>query len=911
MPIPPGTKIGPYTVEAEIGRGGMGVVYRASDERLDRNVALKALPAELAGNPDRLARFEREARLLAQLNHPNLAGLFGLEEQDGATYLVLELVEGETLAERLDRGPLPVVEALELAIEIARGVEAAHEAGVVHRDLKPGNVKITPDGKAKVLDFGLARADDLQSSDSGDLTQTPTQTTPLQHSPTIPGAILGTAPYMSPEQARGRAVDKRSDVWSFAVVLYEMLVGSGPFAGDSAADCIGAILHKKVDLSRLPPDTPPLVLHVMRRCLERDKAKRYRDIGDVRIELAAALEDPSAGVLPTDQEVAPVRGGLPRWTALVGVPLLIAAGVGLAWMFRPQAPEVPTTHLGLLLPDDVRTIVGADLTPDGRHFAFVGLQRPEEGGESRRGTTAIYIRDLGAAEARKLPGTEQSSPVRFSPSGERIFFTRRDSLRPTGTVESMPAEGGPTLTVFEYNTQRSQLDGFVWAPVAEDELLVMGRGQRELYRITTSGAAPELVSKLQPAGSDGDPHPDSDTFRSIRLPRPDGRFAVLTGYPAGGSTASLWRVDLETGETSLVLENARSASFTDDGRIWFIRNEALFVAPFDLDRAEVTGAAEWRMSGFRGWRIDRSGDRFVYVVASSLRDQESIVLIDPAGEIETLVEGADFEDPRISPDGRRLVYEVEGDVASRIWIRDFDSGLARAITPEEENCWAPRWTHDGRLAYNRGPGNNHELLVRDPTPVATPEPLIPQTGPGLGIDEPSFTPDGRYIIVDSVPRGGQEGGLYLYDADDADSARPFFATEGLEGSGVIRPDGQWVAYQANASGRVEVYLRRLVPEDPESAPIHPVTTTGGMSPRWSADGKILYYEALADRSIFAVSVTTEPRFELSEPRLLVEEGARDESDAWDVTPDGRLVAIRESDALDGAQIKIRVISNWD
>ncbi|MHC4976330.1 MAG: serine/threonine-protein kinase, partial [Planctomycetota bacterium] len=281
--LDPGSSIGPYTIDREIGRGGMGVVYLARDTRLDRDVAIKSLPEHLASDPERLARFEREAKVLATLNHPNVAGIYGVEEVDGARYLILEYVEGETLAVRLDRGDIPPDEAVEIALEIAAGVEAAHEAGVIHRDLKPANIKFDAEGRIKVLDFGLARAEESSSTGSS-MSQLPTITSPA-HSPTMAGVILGTAAYMSPEQARGRKVDKRSDIWSFGVVLYEMLTGAGPFRGETVTDSIGAILHKDIDFNSLPPATPSSVRHVIARCLERDKANRYRDIGDAAYDL--------------------------------------------------------------------------------------------------------------------------------------------------------------------------------------------------------------------------------------------------------------------------------------------------------------------------------------------------------------------------------------------------------------------------------------------------------------------------------------------------------------------------------------------------------------------------------------------------------------------------------------------------
>jgi serine/threonine protein kinase len=358
--------IGPCTITREIGRGGMGVVYLARDTKLDRDVAIKALPPDMAEDPERLERFEREAKTLAQLNHPNVAGIYGVEDQEGQKYLILEYVEGETLADRLDRGPLPVDEALEICVEIAAGVEAAHDAGIIHRDLKPDNIKIAPDGKVKVLDFGLARTEDVIGSGSS-ISDAQTLTTP--HTPTEPGQVLGTAPYMSPEQARGRRLDKRSDIWSFGVLLYECLTGRSPFVGETVSDSIGAILHKDVDLDRLPAGTPPVVRRVLSRCLTRDKTLRYRDIGDVRLDLTLPADGRGG-----DAEAAGSRHLTGPGLALALI-LAVAAGA-FAWTLKPRpAPEPrPVVNAEIALPEGERLAhlfrPGLALSPDGRALAY-------------------------------------------------------------------------------------------------------------------------------------------------------------------------------------------------------------------------------------------------------------------------------------------------------------------------------------------------------------------------------------------------------------------------------------------------------------------------------------------------------------------------------------------------------------
>ncbi|MHC5005024.1 MAG: protein kinase domain-containing protein, partial [Planctomycetota bacterium] len=421
---PAPAQLGPYTIDRELGRGGMGVVYLGHDTRLDRRVAVKVLPEHLAQDPDRLARFEREARTLAQLNHPNVAGIHGVEEHEGARYLILEYVEGETLADRLDRGPLPMDEAVQIATRIAAGVEAAHEAGVIHRDLKPGNVIVTPEGQAKVLDFGLARCEDPSSSSSASAeSEQPTLTSPAaQRSPTMPGVLLGTAAYMSPEQARGRRVDKRTDIWSFGVILYEMLTGHGPFFGETVSDSIGAVLHKDVDLERLPKATPPRVRRVLRRCLERDPAKRLRDIGDAALELADARafgEEADAA--------APRMPLVALGTLLAG----LVIGAGAILLLRPASPVVETSaplleprHFSIELPESAPLAppsafpFGAgrrvfDISPDGRTLLYTALVG---------GRTHLYTRDMATGEVQPVPGGGDGFDAVFSPDGRDIAF---------------------------------------------------------------------------------------------------------------------------------------------------------------------------------------------------------------------------------------------------------------------------------------------------------------------------------------------------------------------------------------------------------------------------------------------------------------------------------------------------------
>ena len=847
-------QIGPYRIIREIGRGGMGVVHLARDTRLDRDVAIKELPELFAQDPARLERFEREAKALAALSHVNLAGIYGVEEQDGARYLVLEYVEGETLADRLDRGPLPLDEALELAVQIAAGVEAAHEAGIIHRDLKPANIKLTPEGKAKVLDFGLARADEPGSSSSAVGLDNATMTAP-RRTPTIEGTILGTAAYMSPEQARGRRVDKRTDIWSYGVVLYEMLVGAGPFHGETASDSIGAVLHKEVDLDLLPPGTPPLVRHVLVRCLERNRDSRYRDIGDVRIELERARTEP----LPRA-----ASGGrrLPLAVIAAVAVAMAVLGAGAGWLLRPQPTPTPM-HVAVPLADRFASVEGFDLSPDGQTVAIVARERD---GDNVSAENAIYVRNWSEPTFRKLPETERADRrIMFSPSGERILFEARDEVRLASEVRTVPVAGGPSTRLYtiEQNGLLSRRMGFL----AEGELVVGSADGKELYRIRAGGGAPELITAVTGQG-------DRLMF-GYDLPRAGGRYLMASTWSPSTKSLECFRIDLECGEASLVLDDARDLHLLPNGHLAFVRDQALWVVPFDPVTVQVTGPAKGYLSGVQNLHLDQGGERAVFVTRDKTRERAEIVVVDEAGRVvETLLTvPGEFQDTAtLSPDGRRLAYSYNRDAGRGLWVLDIASGLTRQVSPKGDFPYGPAWLPDGRLAYFvvKG-GGASEPMVIEAVPGMTPAPMLPRAG-----DEPfrgnqiEISPDGRHVLVSFSPPDGREPGVYLFDMGDGDSWRVFYASDRAEGSVKFRPDGRWVSYTTNGTGRSEVYLRPFIADNPESAPIHPVTRDGGDSPFWSPDGRTLYYLGVGadEKRVFAVTVETEPELRISERRTV-------------------------------------------
>ncbi len=875
--------LGPYKIEREIGRGGMGVVYMARDTQLNRVVAIKTLPEHLQGDPTRMERFEREARALAQLNHPNVAGIYGVEEHEGNRHLVLEYVEGDTLAERLDRGAIPLDEALEFAIGIAAGVEAAHDAGVIHRDLKPANIKITPDGQPKVLDFGLARADESSSLTSS---ESATKTTPIGHSPTIPGAILGTAAYMSPEQARGRPVDRRTDIWSFAVVLYEMLTGIGPFHGESVSDSIGALLHKDVDFDLLPRGTPTAVRNLLSRCLVRDKNSRYRDIGDVRIELERARTEP-------EPEAARTARGLPAglWVALAVVAAL--AGAAAMWWLKPEAKQ-ETLHVAIPIPEHLQ-IADFRLSPDGRRIFFHAWEK----GAEEDSVQAIHMRDLSSPEFTKLPGTETPFLIGVASAGDRLFLVAPEEVQAHFQVKSVAVAGGPVSTLYEV-TQSGPLTPVIVS--VGEEVLVLGKDQRTIYRARVGGGTPELVVEFD--------LPEGDALIRAAAPTRGGRFIVGDVW-SGTTTLSLHRFDLKTGEVRPLVSDASSPRLFDTGHLAFQRDGTLWVAPFDLERGKLTGEPQPRLSGFVQVDFDRAGRNLVYLPTAPDETRRSLRLLDSSGEtVKTLVDMVDVYliDASVSPDGRRLAYRVvsgEDEASSRVWVLDILSGLSRPITPEQDYIEGPIWTPDGRIAYSRAIGSGVIIfLAMDPIPGAQPDVLLSRAPEGVSIE--SFSPDGRHMLVGHTPTDGGESGIYVADVGDDESRRPFFATSAVEGGATFRPDGEWVAYYTNPKGRDEIYLRPFVPDDPESAPIYPVTTNGGYNPQWSSDGRTLYYAALGN--VYAVTVVAEPELSISEPRLVLTGvgGA-----GYSVTPDGQFVVMIEPEGAFETAREIRLILNWN
>ena len=802
MALSPGTRLGHYDVTTLLGEGGMGQVWQATDTQLNRQVALKILPDAFAADPDRLARFTREAQILASLNHPNIAAIYGIEEADGTRALVLELVEGPTLADRISKGPIPLDEALPIAKQIAEALEAAHERGVIHRDLKPANVKVKADGMVKVLDFGLAKA--LDPVPDVDPSQSPT----LTAAATQMGVIMGTAAYMSPEQARGKPVDKRTDIWAFGVVLYEMLSGARPFQGEDVSLTLASVMKSDVDVKTLPREVPPIVRTVLDRCLEKDPNRRIRDIGDVSLAMEGAFE---TGVSSTEESLAAPQ---PLWRR--ALPPALAAMLGalvvgfVAWNLVPQDVRSVTrfTHD---LPDGTGfRIAGRAImafSPDGRHFVYY----------TNRG---LYLRSMGALEARLIPGaTGTLANPFFSPDGESVGYVQG------GELKRIAISGGAPFVICAATNPY----GISWAP--DDTILF--RQSDGILRVSADGGTPELVIRAT----------EGEQMDGAQL-LPDGESVLFSVTTATGTTrwdqAQIVVQSLATGERTVVLSGGSDARYVPTGHLVYALEDELFAVPFDGDRLEVQGTP---VSVVEGVSRSSSGNTatanygvsdqgtLVYATGGLIRTSlRTLVWVDRQGQEEPIPAPArPYVYPRLSPDGTKIAVDIR-DQENDIWVWDVARTLLTRLTLGAGLDRRPVWTPNGqRIVFSsQQEGGTH---------------LFWQAADGTGVVEllaesansqfpTSFSPDGaRLVFADSA------SDIAVLTLADERQMAPLIQTTFIERNGEISPDGRWLAYQSNESGQEEIYVRPFPDVD---AGRWPVSTGGGSRPLWARSGEELF-----------------------------------------------------------------------
>ncbi len=882
----------------------MGEVYRATDRKLEREVAIKVLPAAFIEDEARLARFEREARLLAQLHHPHIASVFGLEESGGVRALVLELVEGPTLADRLARGPLPLEEALLVARQIAEALEAAHEKGIVHRDLKPHNVKAPVDGPVKVLDFGLAKALDPVGASSGSQSASQLAASPtLTLGATVQGVLLGTAAYMAPEQAKGAAVDKRADIWAFGVVLWEMLTGRRLFEGDSAADTLAGVLRAEIDLSELPEETPPAIRRLLRRCLERQPRNRLHDIADARIVLEEVIaeEDKPSERAPS---AAPAGGASSRWRWLAGCAAAgLLVGAALAWVWGARStderPAPRVRRFEIAAPEGRGFVRGLAFSPDGRKVAFVA--------RGQDGEASLWVRELGALEPRELPGTAGARYPFWAPDSRRIGFFARQSL------QWIDSSGGTPLAVTS-TPAVADVRGATWG--AADVIVYAPSFRGALQAVRASGGEGEPATRL----------PEGAELGTHRFPSflPDGvRFVFYATAGSGTEPGELHLGRVGSLDAKRLGPAHSLAVFAEPGFLLYSRGESLVAHRFDLQREQLVGepvrlgvsmAGSLATSGLRELAASTDGG-LIYRLGS--RGATQLVWVDRAGtEIEALTDpsGAWHYGPRLSPDGRSLAvsrYEARTRGMGEIWIHDLGRKLASRLTFGESDDFQAIWAgSDGR-----------EIIYTSERPRAEPglyrmaldragEERAWSTGAGTQ-QAVAATPDGRRVVLERLDgRGGAS--LWIQDLDGAGEPVPLGASTASEFAADVSPDGRWLAYVSDATRGWEVYVRRL----DGTGPALRISTDGGEQPLWRRDGRELFYLD-ASGQIVAVpierrSAPGDPAGERLEPghpevlftAKLEETGGRQ----YDATGDGQRFVLNRAGLTDDAPIV--VILDW-
>jgi serine/threonine protein kinase len=896
-----GTRLGPYEILSPLGAGGMGEVYLASDSKLDRKVAIKVLPESMTRDIERVARFEREAKLLASLNHPNIAAIHGFDDLDGTRFLVMEYVEGQTLGDHLRNGPVAVEDALDIGKKIAEALEAAHEQGVIHRDLKPANVMIREDGTVKVLDFGLAKA--MAKESSGSLAaESPTITANY----TRPGVILGTAAYMSPEQTRGQTLDKRTDIWSFGIMLYECLTGAPLFEGETANDSIGAILHKDPDWSLLPPDTPPTIQLLLRRCLAKDRKRRLHDIADARIELELA----GAALHEAPRKYRRVLGVTLLFAGmLVGALSVFLATVVLGIISFRNAPSPPESITAAIRPPaDARFVFTDDsggpavVSPDGRTIAFKG--------RSKDGIHRLWVRRLEDGSAKELPGTEDCYFPFWSPDSKSVAFFASKKLKRISLAGGMPVVLCDAVLG----------KGGTWTPAGE--ILFSPSFDRGIVRVASSGGTPTPITRLE-----------GDAYTTHRWPviLPDGEHFL---YFAGNTDLSHRGNDgiflaSQNGTVNKMVVKTRGNAVYASGHLLYLRNDTLMAQRFDAERGALTGEpvpiasnVQYDQTVWRG--VFSASENGVLIYQTGLAPSGStLTWFDRTGtNLERFGEHAVYDNQfRISPDGTHIATAV-GDPGD-VWTFDLSRGVRTRITSdpvvERHAVWSPDGTS---IVYSSlGRGDRPTIIYTKPSSGTGTPRLLFEYQEHMGASD--WSPDGNFLLVTLEDAKAQTDIGVLALGEEA-KLIPILATPFDEAAARFSPDGRWIAYASLESGQTEVYVvpfRSELSEDRNLAPSDragrwQVSTNGGMRPVWARDGKTLYFLAL-DGTLYAVEVDTSGEsFQMGTSQSLFTPdapvtdlpGQLGSGYAYDVTPDGQRFLVNTSGSGDATPLTL--VLNW-
>ena len=856
----PGARLGPYEVLSRIGAGGMGEVYRARDSKLNREVALKILPALFTADPERLARFRREAQVLAALNHPNIAAVYGFEDSGSTLALVMELVPGDDLSALVARGPMPLADALPIAKQIADALEAAHDQGIIHRDLKPANVRVRADGTVKILDFGLAKAlgdgSRLREQDPS-----PTNSPTLTARATQMGMILGTAAYMSPEQARGRAVDRRADIWAFGCVMYELLTGRRTFDGTEVTDVLARVIERDPEWRALPPNTPRDLRRLLERCLTKDPKARLRDIGEARVAIDGLIGSKEPAPEPAAAPAVVPAAARP-WLRFV--PWALASALGaialLLWLrpaATPGASAAPPMRVELNLPADVEFFSGPSLSSDGSKLAFIG---------NRQGTRQIYIRSLNETETRAVAGTLSAVTVAMSPDGAAAAFVTNATrlsrvVFASGVVETI-ADGASI-----YSSPAFTPDGAIVFSRGDRLSIRLGDGnERELAKANTAAGEATLTAPKVTA---------------------DGRTVLFVAQQqiSGGLQSRLEAVPTAGGNRRVVRDGVDQPLVASGDRLVFERDGSLFVAPLDASLGSSgppMRLAESLLVGPIGGLAASVSQSGTLAAAPGTVLQSHLVWVSTAGVERVIRDGPrGFLNPRVSPDGRLIAFSESG----TIWTLDpARSTFTRVSSEDKITVGFPLWSPDSKRIYYRSrEGIRHRSADGEGDST-----LLPNTS---NTDYPtSISRDGTTLFVARLSPQ-TSGDIYQTPASGGEM-KPILVTSAYDAGAQISPDGKLLLYMSNASGRMEVYLR------PMSGPDRrwPVSGSGGLHALWSADGKRIFYRS--GDALLVVDVTTTPDVKLSAPRVLFEQhytfGQNITIPNYSISPNGReFLMVRE------------------
>ena len=915
MTLVAGTRLGPYEIIAPLGKGGMGEVYRARDSRIGRDVALKILPELFAFDPERLARFEREAKALGGLNHPNIAAIYAVEgdaspaarKEGRSLALVMEFVDGEDLSLRIARGPIPWAEVLPIARQIADALSAAHDAGIVHRDLKPANIKVRDDGVVKVLDFGLAKAIDPSGSGSGEPVNSPTLTARA----TQLGMILGTAAYMAPEQAKAKAVDKRADIWAFGVVLYEMLTGRRAFEGDDVSDVLASVLKSDPDWTKLPEDVPPAMRRFLARCLEKDPRRRLRDIGEGMLQLddsvaiaagSGAMARPagtSPAALAASSPPIPARPLWRRWLPVgVGALLATLATLGVVEMMRPPA-VAPPPAVRFIIP----TVPGAPfnatpatrdlaVTPDGRAVVYTVIAQGASG-------PSLQLRRFDQFDALALRGADAAVGPFVSPDSRSVAFVEATN---STRIKRVPVDGGTATQLAQLPVQ---VAGGTWT---SGGLIVLGTNGSGLYKVSESGGEAVELTKLDEATGE----------RSHRWPAwvPGTNIVLFTlGVGASNAAGRIAAVDLSTGQITRLPITGLSPRYVSTGHLVYTTADGVLRGvPFDINRLGTRGepaplieGVNVKSSGAANFDVTMEG-RLVYTTGSGTQADRTIVWVDRAArETPAKAPPRAYFYARISPDGDKISLDVR-DQEADIWIWD-SRGALRRLTQNTGSDQYGLWTPDGqRLVFQSDYQQKVGIYVTRADAIGAPTLLVER---GAAFPN-AITPDGKSLVF-RASTAKTKNDLFIMPLDGPNATpTSLIATEHDELNAAISADGKWIAYESDVTGRTEVYVR---PFPDVNAGQDLISIDGGQEPVFSPTGRELFFVGAGSRLMsvtYSLRANGTPNFTAPVPVFSAADyffGGVGRN--YDVSSDGKRFVMVKNPAVRSAAVEpLRAVLNW-